>query len=254
MKGAPVPQKRPPRPAALRVKAAAGERRDEEKRMRREAILQAAKLVYSKKGFLAATIEDIAAAARVSVGAIYMHYRSKEELYVSLLEETVDAFSRELSRILNSRQRPDRKVRAAWDFYYRFRQRSPESYRVFFLFHHESFPKAIPAGTLERLVSGTGRNFAIGAQIVKQAMDAGFYRTGNPREVLDMMWSTFMGIVHLSETRTNLKLSISSMRELHRHAFQWLENGLRVPNSPRPQAERAMNAPKGNISGEVPCA
>lgn len=219
------------RASALKVKSAARERRAEEKRLRRQAILDAARRVYADKGFLAATMEDIAAAARVSVGAIYLHYRSKEELYVSLLEETMDAFSDELTRILASRLRADRKVRAMWDFYYRFRQKSPESYRVFFLFHHQSFPDAVPGETLKRLIRGTSRNFAIAAQIVKGAMEAGWYRAGNPREVVDLMWSTFMGIVHLSETRANLKLSIASMSELHRRAFQWLECGLRAPGA-----------------------
>lgn len=220
------------RAAALRVKNAVRERREEERRQRQQAIRAAAKQVYSEKGFLAATIEDIAAAARVSVGTIYLYYKSKEELYVSLLSETMAAFSRELTRISNSRLRPDRKLRAAWDFFHRFQQEFPESYRVFFLFHHESFPRAVPAETLNLLNRSAGRNFAVAAQIVREAMNAGFYRPGDPREVVDIVWSMFMGLVHLSETRTNLGLSRSDLAELHQRAFEWLESGLRNPGRP----------------------
>src|SRR3990172_8130865 len=139
------------RPAALRVKNAVRERREEERRQRRETILAAAKQVYSQKGFLAATIEDIAAAARVSVGAIYLYFKSKEELYVSLLFESMEMFTAELTKILHSRRRPDRKLRDAWDYFYRFRQEFPEYYRVFFLFHHRGFPDAVPLATLRSL-------------------------------------------------------------------------------------------------------
>jgi AcrR family transcriptional regulator len=233
------------RAAALRVKTAAHERREEERRSRRSAILAAAKRIYSRRGFHAATIEEIAAAARVSVGTIYLYFESKEDLYVSLLAGTMDAFAAGLTRLLHSRLRPDRKARAAWNFFYSFRQRFPESYRVLFLFHHGSFPRTVPAATLAALNRGAGRNFAIASQIIREAMEAGFYRRGNPREVLDIMWSTFMGLVHLSETRANLALRISTLEELHQRAFEIFEQGLRIASlspardKPRPRAAAA---------------
>ncbi len=236
------------RPSALRVKSAVRERRAEEKQKRRQEILAAAKHIYSSKGFLGATIEDIAAQARLSVGAIYRYYQSKEDLYVSLLSETMAAFTDELTRIHRSRLRPDRKLRAAWDFFYRFQQEFPESYRVFFLFHHKSFPVAVPAETLAMLNRSAGRNFAIAAEIVREGMDAGMYRAGKPREVIDILWSMFMGLVHISETRTNLGLQISTLTELHRHAFEWFEAGLRAPGSrPRQQREALRRARQDDI-------
>jgi len=220
------------RAAAERVRTLTRQRRDEEKAVRRQTILEAAKRVYSRKGFLAATIEDIAAEARVSVGTIYLYFKSKEDLYVSLLFESMEMFTRALTAIRQSRRRPDRKVRAAWDFFYRFRQGFPESYRVFFLFHHKSFPVAVPRQTLALLNRAAGRNFRLAADIVRQAMDAGIYRRGDPREVVDILWGLFMGVVHLSETRANLGLDPSALATLHRHAFEWLEIGLRQRPSP----------------------
>jgi AcrR family transcriptional regulator len=219
------------RAAAVRVKTAVRERRAQERLSRRNGILAAARRVYARRGFASATIEEVAAAARVSVGTIYLYFKSKEDLYVSLLAGTMTAFAGELSRILRSRIRADRKVRAAWDFFYRFQRRSPESYRVLFLFHHANWPRAVPRATLAMLNRGAGRNFAIASQIVREAMDAGFYRRGNPREVLDVMWSAFVGLVHLSETRANLALNISTLERLHGAAFEIFENGLRVEPS-----------------------
>jgi AcrR family transcriptional regulator len=215
------------RPSALRVKAAVKERRQEERRLRRAAILAAAKRVYSAKGFPGATIEDIAAEARVSVGTIYLYYKSKEELYVSLLFESMDIFTRELTKISRSRRRPDRKLHEAWSFFYRFRKEFAESYRIFFLLHHQGFPAAVPPPTLEELNRRAGRNFALAAAIVREAMEAGVYRKGNPREVVDVLWSMFLGLVHLSETRENLGLGITTLAELHARAFDWFERGLR---------------------------
>jgi hypothetical protein len=72
-----------------------------------------------------------------------------------------------------------------------------------------------------------GRNFPLAAEIVKAAMGAGISRAGSPREVVDVPWSLFMGLVHLSETRENVGLRSSTLAELHARAFDWRENGSR---------------------------
>ncbi|HVR50378.1 MAG TPA: TetR/AcrR family transcriptional regulator [Pseudorhodoferax sp.] len=48
-------------------------------------ILDAALHVFSDKGFAAARIDDIAAAAGLSKGGIYTHFTSKEEIFAALL-------------------------------------------------------------------------------------------------------------------------------------------------------------------------
>lgn len=222
------------RSAALRVKEAVRARREEERQARRRDILAAAKRIYSRKGFLAATIEDIAADARVSVGTIYLYYKSKEDLYVSLLFESMESFTTELTRILRSRRRPDRKLRAAWDFFYRFQQRYPGSYRIFFLFHDPTFAAAVPRATLRKLNRTAGRNFALAAAIVREGVQSGVYEPADPREVVDVLWAMFMGLVHLCETRDNLGLPLASLGGLRTRAFAWFETGLRT---------RAVQAP-----------
>jgi hypothetical protein len=37
----------------------------------------------------------------------------------------------------------------------------------------------------------------------------------------------FLGLVHLSETRENLGLGITTLEALHARAFEWFEAGLR---------------------------
>lgn len=48
-------------------------------------ILDAALRVFSEKGFAASRIDDIAAAAGLSKGGIYTHFKSKEEIFEALL-------------------------------------------------------------------------------------------------------------------------------------------------------------------------
>jgi AcrR family transcriptional regulator len=52
---------------------------------RRGQILKAALEVFSRKGYAAATIPEIARAAGVAAGTIYLYYPSKRELFVAVI-------------------------------------------------------------------------------------------------------------------------------------------------------------------------
>ena len=62
-------------------------RTKDEAAVTRSAVLKAALTVFSRKGYAAATLEDIAKAAGVTRGAIYWHFKSKADLYNTLTGE-----------------------------------------------------------------------------------------------------------------------------------------------------------------------
>lgn len=61
--------------------------RAQKREANRERILRAAREVFGKRGFHAATIEEIAAEAGLSNGAIYYNFKSKGDLFFELMEE-----------------------------------------------------------------------------------------------------------------------------------------------------------------------
>ena len=57
----------------------------------RQRILDAARTVFSVKGYDGASILKIAESAELAPSAIYNHYENKETLYMAVFEETADA-------------------------------------------------------------------------------------------------------------------------------------------------------------------
>jgi len=62
-------------------------RTKEEAAVTRATVLKAALSVFSAKGYAAATLDDVASAAKVTRGAIYWHFKSKADLYNTLTGE-----------------------------------------------------------------------------------------------------------------------------------------------------------------------
>ena len=61
--------------------------REQRKTARRDAILAAAQNVFAQKGFDGATIADIARAAGVASGTVYLYYESKIDLFAALNDQ-----------------------------------------------------------------------------------------------------------------------------------------------------------------------
>jgi TetR/AcrR family acrAB operon transcriptional repressor len=62
-------------------------RTKEEAAVTRATLLKTALSVFSAKGYSAATLDDVAKAAKVTRGAIYWHFKSKADLYNTLVQE-----------------------------------------------------------------------------------------------------------------------------------------------------------------------
>jgi AcrR family transcriptional regulator len=71
----------------------------------RERLLDAAAAVFAERGYRAASVDDVAAAAGVTKGAVYWNFEGKEDLFLALIEERVDRRSHELIGLTESAPR-----------------------------------------------------------------------------------------------------------------------------------------------------
>jgi len=74
------------------------ERKEREKEQRRKEIVDAAEQVFFSKGVWTATMDDVAEAAELSKGTLYLYFKNKEELYFAInlrgLRILIDLFKR----------------------------------------------------------------------------------------------------------------------------------------------------------------
>jgi len=66
-----------------------------------EKIKDAARRIFTKKGFLATTIRDIATEADINVASINYYFRSKENLFAFIMDETIKKLFDKIEPVLN---------------------------------------------------------------------------------------------------------------------------------------------------------
>src|SRR5215207_8718517 len=78
---------------------------------KRERILSSAMKVFAEKGFFGAKVSDIADAAGVADGTIYLYFKSKDDLLISLFEEQMERVNFELGRAMDGGDSAPDKLR-----------------------------------------------------------------------------------------------------------------------------------------------
>lgn len=65
-------------------------RKQREYEARRQDILSAAESLFSKNGFFKTSMAEIASASQFAMGTVYRFFKSKEEIYISIVEDKVE--------------------------------------------------------------------------------------------------------------------------------------------------------------------
>jgi len=68
-------------------------RREREKAVHRQEILDAAIKVFAKKGFYEATLDEVAQEAEFSKGAIYLYFSNKEDLLATIVSDSLEKWT-----------------------------------------------------------------------------------------------------------------------------------------------------------------
>ncbi|MHB1834996.1 MAG: TetR/AcrR family transcriptional regulator [Solirubrobacteraceae bacterium] len=97
MRPSPASQSRTGTRVDRRSRSSRAERRDA-----RQEMLRAAADVFAERCFRDASIDEVAARAGYSKGAVYWHFESKDDLFLTLVEEHVDRPTREMIELLEA--------------------------------------------------------------------------------------------------------------------------------------------------------
>jgi len=99
---------------------------------RRRQLLQAAMEVFVARGYHAAAMDEIAERAGVSKPVLYQHFPGKQELYLALLDESVEALIETVRTALRSTNDNGQRVSATFQAYFDFVASQGGTFRLVF--------------------------------------------------------------------------------------------------------------------------
>jgi len=206
----------------------AQERKAQERQARRRRIQEAARTVFAERGYSGASIELIARAAQLSVGAIYLYFRSKEDLYVSLIEDALTVFDVEMGQVRDQLE-TGKRLRETWNILVRWAERDAEGPRILRLLAQPAIRPQLSDEVVAAVSAGIARiQDHIGA-CVADGIHAGIYRQVNAREIADLAWSVLLGSLDAAEMHGNLGVAAEQLVVRTDRALSLIESALLPP-------------------------
>jgi AcrR family transcriptional regulator len=178
------------------------ERRKREKIERRDLILRSAIQVYVAEGYHGTTMEKIAAKAELSRATLYLYFKTKDEIFVHAIVSLSDYFAELLEDVYKRRKTLGKNImKDLWESFQKFYDKDPVTVNVTLYFHQSEMIRNLPQD-LRLLLDRTGsRNYELLCKIIKHGINQGFFGKCNPKTLAEVVWTTFLGIIHLENSK-----------------------------------------------------
>lgn len=131
---------------------------------RRSQLLNAAMDVFTEKGYNNTSMDDIARSANVSKPILYQHFPSKRDLYLGILDDSVDLWVADITAAIESETENQNRLRAAVTLYFDRQDEADQAYRM--LFEADVTQDPDVRARVEDVTSQVAR--VVGTEIVKQ--------------------------------------------------------------------------------------
>lgn len=176
--------------------------KETQQRVRREQILEAAKRVFHTRGFSGATVEDIAKEAELSPAALYLYFKNKDDIYVSLNLQLLEYLSGRLENLSDQKDiDAEKKIAVLKDLLsdvYHF-----DPLILINLFHLQASDglENLPPERVSQLNGWAGKSLRSLARIFDQGKAEGRIEGYPSIALADIVWIIFTGAVLWEESK-----------------------------------------------------
>ena len=108
--------------------------RKEQQAHTRSCLMSSAAKVFARRGLQQASIDEVAEDAGFTKGAFYANFKSKEELFLAMLDERFAGRLEEIERAAGGEEEPEEQARRAGLDFSQYLAADPEWQRLFFEF------------------------------------------------------------------------------------------------------------------------
>jgi len=174
------------------------ERKEREREARREEIIGAAEKVFFQKGLTQATMDEIAEAAELSKGTLYLYYKSKEDLYLTVSMTGTDILLGKFQEVAASSDHVVKQLMGLLDEYYKFFQSYRHYFRMFYFLENRDVHSQVSPEMLDACTRSDQRLWEVVTSVIRKAIDQRMLHAGlDPMEVAVIMWSNSHGFMRL---------------------------------------------------------
>ena len=182
--------------------AAATGKREAQKRKLDKVIIESAEHVFMKKGFRAATMDEIAEQASLTKRTLYKHFPSKLALFVRMIDVYSTGLREQMAQAATENAAQPAGIRNLYQTVFQFTKQHQKFMRLFWIVDSEEFEGEMPKDLVDQVKGPTREAFEKYAELMAGASDQGVIRPFDPILLVHLLSAVNKGIfMHANKER-----------------------------------------------------
>jgi AcrR family transcriptional regulator len=169
--------------------------RDEKKALQRKHILDAAREVFFRDGFVEANLDEVAQRAGVAKGTLYRYFENKGELYVAVLSHNAELFEQRMREAVAGGGNPAEQIRRLGSFYREHWISHPEYFRIFWAIENQEVIGALPPSVVAEVTKLWEQCLRILADVIRGGVERGAFRPNDEWLTAHVLWTAANGLI-----------------------------------------------------------
>ncbi|MBN1273276.1 MAG: TetR/AcrR family transcriptional regulator [Candidatus Aminicenantes bacterium] len=180
------------------------ERKEREKEQRKNAIIDAAEKVFFSKGLDAATMDEVAEAAELSKGTLYLYFQNKYDLYLAINSRGLDIMNAMFEKAFQSEEKGLDKITAIGRAYYEYYKQYPDYFNSMIHWDAHSIDMTLETENARECGQKGNKALEIVARAVQAGVDDRTIRSDiDPLKTAPVLWGLATGILHMLATKAD---------------------------------------------------
>jgi AcrR family transcriptional regulator len=200
--------------------------RAEKKAQSRRRILDSAREVFFRDGFMAANLDEVADKAGVAKGTLYRYFDSKADLYVAVLADNGKVFLDKMQEAAADGATPRAQLERISRFYLEHWTRHQDYFQIFWAIDNQQVIGDLPPAVVAEVTRLWERSLSVLNRVLRRGIEEGSWRECDTWEVANILWTLANGIIQSERTEARRSLRRRPLEDVYRDAIELVLQGL----------------------------
>ena len=171
------------------------EARDSKKAQQRQRILDSARMVFFRDGFMQANLDEVASLAGVAKGTLYRYFENKADMYVAILAQNGQAFEARMREAAAAGGLASDRLRSISRFYLSHWMEHREYFQIFWALENESVIGDLPSEIVDDVTKLWEQCLQVLEGVIRDGVAAGEFAECDAWTISNILWTAANGLI-----------------------------------------------------------
>jgi AcrR family transcriptional regulator len=219
-------QSQPPQEGASTLRE---ESREERKAQSRRRILDSAREVFFRDGFMPANLDEVAERAGVAKGTLYRYFDSKADLYVAVLADNGNVFTERMREAARAAGSATDTLQRLSRFYLAHWLAHKDYFQIFWAIDNQSVIGQLPPSVVDEVSRLWAESLSILEGVLARGVREGEFVACDTWAMSNILWTVANAVIQSDSTDARRQLRRGSLQDLYDRTIELIITGLRHP-------------------------